>query len=59
MNRDLLKARLGKLPQLPSLDAPSELDPDEEEELLDSFPSDSSSIASTSQPRRSVALFSP
>lgn len=59
MNRDLLKARLGKLPQLPPLDASSELDPDEEEELLDSFPSDSSSITSTSQPRRSVALFSP
>ena len=59
MNSDLLKARLGKLPHLPPLDVPSELDPDEEEELLDSFPSDSSSIASTSQPRRSAALNSP
>ncbi|GAA5881138.1 hypothetical protein JCM16303_004814 [Sporobolomyces ruberrimus] len=48
MNRDLLKARLGKLPQLPPIATPDELDPNEEEELLDSFPTDHPPTASTS-----------
>ncbi|GAA5937547.1 phosphoprotein phosphatase methylesterase 1 [Sporobolomyces koalae] len=48
MNRELLKARLGKLPHLPALDTPAELDPDEEEEMLDSFPTGSSTTSTVS-----------
>ncbi|GAA5971044.1 hypothetical protein JCM21900_002789 [Sporobolomyces salmonicolor] len=56
MQRDLLRSRLGRLPNLPPIDAPGageELDADEEEEALDSFPTDPSSSSSTiSRPSR-------
>ncbi|GAA5944191.1 hypothetical protein JCM1841_006436, partial [Sporobolomyces salmonicolor] len=56
MQRDLLRSRLGRLPNLPPIDAPGageELDADEEDEALDSFPTDPSSSASTiSRPLR-------
>lgn len=45
MNRDLLKSRLGKLPQLPPLTCE---DDEEAEELLDSFPTEASAVASSS-----------
>ncbi|GAA5910139.1 hypothetical protein JCM5296_001970 [Sporobolomyces johnsonii] len=49
MQRDLLRSRLGRLPVLPPIDAPcasEDLDADEEEEALDSFPTDPSSSSS-------------
>ncbi|GAA6015261.1 hypothetical protein JCM11491_000990 [Sporobolomyces phaffii] len=50
MNRDLLKSRLGKLPQLPPLACE---DDEDAEELLDSFPTEASAVASSStRPRR-------
>jgi hypothetical protein len=56
MNRDLLKARLGKLPHLPPLTSQDEagtVEDDEQEELLDSFPTDSSSTPSLTSSTRS------
>ncbi|CEQ40053.1 SPOSA6832_01640, partial [Sporobolomyces salmonicolor] len=56
MQRDLLRSRLSRLPNLPPIDAPGageELDADEEDEALDSFPTDPSSSSSTiSRPLR-------